>query len=79
MAFPFIFCSVLCAGCQRVLNIILGCLMLIVYPVSFILYFDTMKKDLFNNIMLCVYSIVFSVMLIVFEARLSQMDARIAK
>ena len=53
--------------------------MLIVYPVSFILYFDTMKKDLFNNIMLCVYSIVFSVMLIVFEARLSQMDARIAK
>ena len=48
--------------------------MLIVYPVSFIFYFDTMKKDLFNNIMLCAYSILFSSMLLVFEARISRMD-----
>ena len=52
---------------------------MVVYPLSFIFYMDTMKEDLFNNIMLCVYSMLFSAMLLVFEARISRMDARISK
>ena len=62
----------------RILNVLLAILLMLVYPVAFFTDFDKIKSDggLFTNVMLMLYCTGFSIMLIVFEARVARMDKR---
>ena len=62
----------------RVLNIILAILLMLVYPAAFFVDLEQMQEDggIFTNAMLMVYCTGFSIMLIVFEARVAAMDKR---
>ena len=62
----------------RVLNVLLAVLLMLVYPVAFITDFEKIQTDggVFTNVMLMLYCTGFSIMLIVFEARVARMDKR---
>jgi hypothetical protein len=62
----------------RVLNVLLAVLLMLVYPVAFITDWEQIQADggIFTNVMLMIYCTGFSIMLIVFEARVAIMDKR---